>query len=766
MASLPSSVDSAQANAPPSEVADEAGAGIGEVSGFAFSGIPAVVGHMVAVLRGCKRAADPALPPPPALAPPLRIKGPSPEVDPAGSVVPLPVAPAPDPPLSTLVDPPPPALPALTEQQSGLQPPLQDRVPGPSDPASPAAPPWFPLAPMGLVYSPPPRDSPPGSPRGADFKAVVTWDTLHAPPPTLAYSAPPSPIFEPVIADATDARFNSRPGFDLSYFQADPTGSPPPSPRQGQAPTSAIAQACLSYSPTVRAGSPEPDAWTAPPETEAASALRRRDNARDRTALPVVAAISNAYAEGTTHPTAQQRDAAALRRRAEFLVSLLPVPFLARVLDGSTSGTSQQVGPAARRRALIDTLVEAGGRDGKALTAHRTTLADLIDFGASSEPKVDVTRTLLGPAFLGAFIRHKFDLAIARSTPTLSISALRSVRFLASHCGLLAPDTEASMVTAWARSAIPSGALVPPTQQAGTIPAWLIYRLGLLAQDDPSFRAELQAKGFHPNAVVTLYARSFVLAILCGLRMRELESAQLVHDADPRVIAVIYSPKGKPALPRETSYAYAFDMLGPLTWWAQYKADMAGERVLCPGFAGGRNGSNRTDLLKAKAFHASAHKSADVPQKAWVALTQAPGFVETKAWKEEYNLTPHCVHGSMTDVCYELGEPCGLNPSVEGNILGNWTIPARPDKQGADASVPTGKSMHKRYSTGANRRGSRQDQLLARWKIWHAIHVGATEVGYDLISLPERWTQIRTAIISMGERFERADPMGPPRPAP
>ena len=119
MASLPPSADSAQANAPPSEAADEASSGLGEVSSFAYGGIPAVVGHMVGVLRGCKRAAESALLPPPAPAPPLRITGPAPGGDPADAVGPPLVDSAPDPSPPVPADPQPPELPAPTEQQSG-----------------------------------------------------------------------------------------------------------------------------------------------------------------------------------------------------------------------------------------------------------------------------------------------------------------------------------------------------------------------------------------------------------------------------------------------------------------------------------------------------------------------------------------------------------------------------------------------------------------------------------------------------------------------
>jgi len=74
--------------------------------------------------------------------------------------------------------------------------------------------------------------------------------------------------------------------------------------------------------------------------------------------------------------------------------------------------------------------------------------------------------------------------------------------------------------------------------------------------------------------------------------------------------------------------------------------------------------------------------------------------------------------------------------------------------------------MRRRYATGENRRGSREEQLLARWKLWYAIGTGAAAVGYDNIECDAGWTQIRAAVASLGTTFEPADPMGPPRYTP
>ena len=49
--------------------------------------------------------------------------------------------------------------------------------------------------------------------------------------------------------------------------------------------------------------------------------------------------------------------------------------------------------------------------------------------------------------------------------------------------------------------------------------------------------------------------------------MIELEGAILCPEPDPRVITVKYAPKGDRKLARCTTWAYAVDILGPLSWW-------------------------------------------------------------------------------------------------------------------------------------------------------------------------------------------------------
>lgn len=256
-----------------------------------------------------------------------------------------------------------------------------------------------------------------------------------------------------------------------------------------------------------------------------------------------------------------------------------------------------------------------------------------------------------------------------------------------------------------------------------------------------------------------------MVGLICGLRMIELEGAILCPEPDPRVVTVKYAPKGDRKLARCTTWAYAVDILGPLSWWDEYRTQFGDGQPLCPAFTGGKNGSNRTDILKAKALHASAHRSPCVPAKAWCAITKAPGFLDAERWKN-LNLTPHCLHGSTNDICHQLGKPCGLDPAAEGDSHGNWILPPRPDKNEGDTSAPSGKRMRRRYATGENRRGSREEQLLARWKLWYAIGTGAAAVGYDNIECDAGWTQIRAAVASLGTTFEPADPMGPPRYTP
>jgi hypothetical protein len=515
---------------------------------------------------------------------------------------------------------------------------------------------------------------------------------------------------------------------------------------------------------------PAPPLWIAPPETEAGALLRSKYTFRRAAAVPTVGPTANAYNDGTNHLSKAAIDAAALRRRAEWVASLLPPAFLTRVADGKLSGSSEQVAPADRFETLVGTLADAGGRDGKPLAQHRLVLASLIDFGAAASPSVDVCTEAIGPAFVGKFLESEFQRARAEGSVHLASTALASLRFLAAHCGLLAPDLHSAQVTQKARPATAQeGSETPAPTPAGVVPAWLVHRLGLLAQGGDTFLSELVAQGARPAnwCIVVHYARAFSIAILCGLRMIELESAYLVEEADPRVISIKYPPKGDVKLPHAHTWAYAVDTCGPLRWWPEFRAHFKGGQTLCPGFASGDGTGkrvNRSDVLQATHWHGSAHIPVGVPGKAWKAITTSPGMLTEEQWKSEFNLTPHCIHGTTNDVCFYLGEPAGLDPATEGDLHGNWSLPTREGQGGPDARGPSQKKTCRRYATGTHRNGSREQVLLARWKLWHAIQVGARTHGYANLTPEGRWAEVRAAILDLEPGSVKANPKGPPAP--
>ena len=209
-------------------------------------------------------------------------------------------------------------------------------------------------------------------------------------------------------------------------------------------------------------------------------------------------------------------------------------------------------------------------------------------------------------------------------------------------------------------------------------------------------------------------------------------------------------------------------MLGPLTWWPAFKAHYSGGGVIFNGFIGGTGTrQNQTDVFKATTWHSSAAPPDKIPQTVWKAITTAPGMIPEERWKQEFNLTPHCLHGTTTDVCYFLGEPCGLDPATEADMHGNWTLQARTGQASNLSKAPvhgTRKRMRHVYSTGANRRGSREHQLYARWKLWRVIQVGAQKFGPANITLEGRWAEVRSAFFDVPVAERAPDPRGPPSP--
>ena len=315
------------------------------------------------------------------------------------------------------------------------------------------------------------------------------WATTPPPSPRLLGAGPASGGDVLYLPHISPARLPASPpascaGSDPPLYLEDPSllgpvggsgrggsVSPPPAAQATFNPSPCVSPQRPGWSPQRRPLEPEPQLWERPPQTGISAALRTKDRTRKsvQRAAALVLPVANAYNEGTNRVSKAQADRNYLRRRAEFVASLLPPQFLARVADGRLPGSSAQVSAADRQETLVCTLEEAGGRDGKSLCSHKTTLADLIDFGAAAAVPVDVCRERLGPAFVATFLESQYQRGLQEKSANLASSALASLRFLAEHCGLDAPDLHCKQVTTAEPGLRCSGTqLPPPATQLGS----------------------------------------------------------------------------------------------------------------------------------------------------------------------------------------------------------------------------------------------------------------------------------------------------------
>ena len=81
---------------------------------------------------------------------------------------------------------------------------------------------------------------------------------------------------------------------------------------------------------------------------------------------------------------------------------------------------------------------------------------------------------------------------------------------------------------------------------------------------------------------VWVYVCCAILALVFGLRRKEMRSAILKPTADWRIIRISFHPKGKARNPRVVAYRYAFGVCGFFEWWPRFYARFVGAATLEP----------------------------------------------------------------------------------------------------------------------------------------------------------------------------------------
>lgn len=498
-----------------------------------------------------------------------------------------------------------------------------------------------------------------------------------------------------------------------------------------------------------------------------------------RTALAARLTQRAARSRAPGHRSLAESQASDLRRRCEHVVSCLPDAAVNRICDGKVPGSHVHYAEDERRDRAVDSLAVSGGAAGESLTGHLTVLAALVDFAAAGGFKrrggSDIFASgSIPPPLLGEFLAWERARGFVCGAVGAAPSALVSLRFLADHMGLPAPDLSSDVVTAHAKDSLDVGEVRPDSAASHCVPLRLVMGREAFAGDFVSSPRPAKAAGFHEPAWA--WACSRIIAFKFGLRGKELRSARLVECPDSRIIRVSFHPKGDPKKPRIDAYRWACGVLGAFLWWPAYKALFISSETLLPKFQGGH-------LLLAESWardqdgHFLICPNAQV-SKAAMAVATMPDYGLPEDVAKELKIEQHSDHGSANAVQRSFGAELGFNVIADGLIAGHWmgsTPPSGAD--GADGARGGGRpsaaaarqqhmaareaAMPARYADAEQRR---DEGTSFDWRVLGLAHAAVIDLQLDWTTLDPRsgWSTVRTHAVEQAARGGSAANLGVP----
>ena len=487
-----------------------------------------------------------------------------------------------------------------------------------------------------------------------------------------------------------------------------------------------------------------PTAKAAPPHMTTTEAARIGPRVTWAAALdphPVTVKVEPHKRGQTDWATNAQRRAATAGRKADALAAELP-PEYAELSRAAASIPSVD----ARRTAFRRLLLSKGGPEGdalhKALRAWRTLAAVARERGLAAHglPAED---PLVADIVAAEKRRARETGNGSRGGVTVGQTFLAGFATLqAVGLPVTADGPLAEAAAAMTREEAVEDALLPH-RQAGSTPLKMQLQLETLA-------------AVQTWSVARTMARALLVAcVIHHIRLNDALEAIIFADCrDPQGVvrgtAVMKGRKPKPM----ALFAPARGWLGPFTWLREHLEEMTGRRHAIPNFDGGQVA--RATKLRAGVI---------APDKARKTLGQLMAMHPLCMSEKEYaelGVTTHSPHGSGADMVRFMGANGLPFEEKDACALGHWlrdkNAPQHEKTQRDRAGVPKQATapgapaargaMTFVYSSGALRKGEREEQLALRERFIDTVRAALERFGRPWLELPagtDDWDILRRA---------------------
>ena len=410
-------------------------------------------------------------------------------------------------------------------------------------------------------------------------------------------------------------------------------------------------------------------------------------------------------------------DRAQRDRYVEHFAGLLPLALQRRVVDAGVADSAAALSVAETRAAVERSLTLGAGSNGSAVNGPKACLALLADLCASFEPPVDVLGQI-PPWASAALIRREHLRGCLGEGRCLAASALDRLKWLVRHAGLDAPGLDSQLVQSEVRPSVPRphaglSTHAVSVRQSGPLP------LRALAAIEAFLNAHAEGPGPGCTEPVFVWLGTLVIAVGAGLRIAEARSAALRCD-EPRPDVIIsgdFTPKCSVADRvnlRRMQFAFdAVGVLGWFAWWPAYRRIMLSYRTLLPATPHGAGVLVAPELTPY------------VSERSWASaqVLRLMGCTEytslTRDLLESRRVRGHSAHVCLDDAVFVLGTDLGINPTVDGLLVGHWS--ARGSHSAERAAAARNSQQPARYASDAGgghvRSGMVTAQAAARWRV-------------------------------------------------
>ena len=544
--------------------------------------------------------------------------------------------------------------------------------------------------------------------------------------------------------------------------------SPSPGPSAGFGPGALVVR---PPSPSSRGSGSDTDGSAAPHEPLFPTLSQLRKTHFEPPISPLGASLRKRIppAHSRVFATQELENECLIERRVIHVTSLLPEVAKRRIADGNVPGSASGLSISSIDNSVRASLKSAGGANGSGLTSKLTTLAQLADWARAPQSEMgayaEIFSVTLPHAVIREFIRWQRTRGAVFGAVNAARDALKNLKFAAAHLGLDAPDLSSDALDGEAVPVVLEGGTrgggrrtkahaVPLRIQAGREAFALAYHQGRLPDRTKAAVGSL--------AVVFSWVVSRILSFLFGLRKKELRSASLERDPDPRLICLSFHPKGDADQPRIMAWRYAFGVLGEFVWWPRYHASHVS--LPCP-----LRRFNTGNLFTATDF---AEGLPPQGTAAHVAVSTLEVYGVSADILRQLNVQAHSDHGTLDNVILCFGQQLGLDPQFDCLVAGHWrskksagssslSAAAVAAAESASRNLAASMSMPSTYADPGTHR------TVGPSMIWRALlpvyfFFRDSGVAWYEVSVHEEWTPVRVHGLQHSSDAERQSLPFPP----